>query len=371
MITADYVKAINQFISDCTWDNYSEIYRQLSNLADRRGTLYLVGSGGSGSTCDHFANDISKSFGTLLLNRYGFALNVVSATESMSALTAYANDNLLENMFTDFLNKRVTQHDLLMVFSASAPHQNVVRAVEYCSGIGMSTVAVTGESSNELIQLCDVALTVPMDAPSMAEDVFLLLCHCWTSQLREQYEQPTVFLDRDGVLNLNRSDYVKSVDELILTQQAGECIAQLNRAGFATVIITNQAGIGSQLFSETELEQIHNKLKREIQLKGGHIGAIYVCPHTPDEACQCRKPEDGLIERAISELSLRRSHSYLIGDHCSDIQAGIKSRLHTVFLTDGRGSREDFPPGTGAHFNASNLQEAVQYIIGHRKTNVN
>jgi len=128
-------------------------------------------------------------------------------------------------------------------------------------------------------------------------------------------------LDRDGVINFSRPDYVKSLEELLFLPGAPEAIARLSRAGWTTVVVSNQAGVGKGLFSIKTLEKIHAQVKAAVEARGGEISAIYVCPHRAEEGCNCRKPNPGLLLQAAQDLGLDLSACYLVGDRVQDLEA--------------------------------------------------
>lgn len=147
-----------------------------------------------------------------------------------------------------------------------------------------------------------------------------------------------VFIDRDGVINKNRDDYVKTVDEFVFLTGALEGLAKLKKAGITTVVVSNQAGIGRGLIEPAELERINHKMLQEIAEHGGEISALYCCTHRKDEGCECRKPEIGLFLKASTELDINLSDSYLIGDSSSDIEAGHRMGCRTVLVLTGKAS---------------------------------
>lgn len=361
MLANQYLKYLQSFIETCTWTHYPELFDEIESAIERSGTIYLLGSGTSGSTCDHLVNDLSKSFGSVLNDRFGLTVSIVSLTESMSSLTAYANDNQLENMFSDFLKNRAKNNDLLFVMSSSEPHFNVINAVKYCKEMGMNIVALTGEASGQLDSLCDVVLAIPIQNPNMVDDIHLFIAHCITSQLRETYKQPTVFLDRDGVINYNRIDHVKCIDEFVFVSDAIHSMRLLTEAGFAIVIITNQSCINKGLTDWGKVDEIHDYLYRTARKEGAIVSKIFVCPHKAEEECSCRKPKNRLIEDAISSLSIHREKSYLIGDHSTDITAGERSGLRTIFIKSGRGCLEGLQ--SSPTYLADNFHDAVQEIL--------
>ena len=130
-----------------------------------------------------------------------------------------------------------------------------------------------------------------------------------------------VFLDRDGVINLRREDYVLRWDEFVFLPHALPSLARLAQLPLSIAVISNQSAVGRGLLTLPELEAIHRAMVAQIVGAGGRIDRIYVCPHRPEDKCSCRKPEPGLLIRAAKEMDLCLSRSYLVGDQDSDIQA--------------------------------------------------
>ena len=149
-----------------------------------------------------------------------------------------------------------------------------------------------------------------------------------------------VFLDRDGVICRNRVDHVKSWDEFVFLSQAREALACLTRLDLAIVVVTNQAAINRELVTEDTVEDIHDRMCREISLAGGRIDGVYYCPHRPDEQCACRKPQPGMLLRAASDLSIELPGSYMVGDAWSDIGAGLAVGCVPYLVMTGRAGRQ-------------------------------
>jgi D,D-heptose 1,7-bisphosphate phosphatase len=139
-----------------------------------------------------------------------------------------------------------------------------------------------------------------------------------------------VFLDRDGVLNRKRDDYVKSVDEFVMLENVPEAIRLLNKSGFLTIIITNQSAVNRGYLSHEKLGQIHDFMNFQLKKYDCSIDAIYYCPHTPNENCDCRKPKPGLIRKAIEEHSIDINKSWLIGDSETDVMSGTQIGIKTI-----------------------------------------
>lgn len=139
-----------------------------------------------------------------------------------------------------------------------------------------------------------------------------------------------VFLDRDGVINKKRDDYVKDISEFVFLPDVPKAIKLLNEKKFLIIIITNQSAINRGIITEEDLLRIHNFMKKELEKQGASIDAIYYCPHRPDENCPCRKPKTKLIERAIHNHLISPTSSWLVGDSESDITAACTMQIPSI-----------------------------------------
>ena len=146
-----------------------------------------------------------------------------------------------------------------------------------------------------------------------------------------------VFLDRDGVINENRPDHVKSWAEFRFLPGVREAIARLTRSRVRVFIMTNQAIINRQLVPVSVLEDMHYRMVREIEAEGGRIEDIAYCPHRPDECCACRKPQPGLIFNLAAKHQVDLRDAVVIGDGLTDLQAGEAARCRKILVLTGRG----------------------------------
>ncbi len=146
-----------------------------------------------------------------------------------------------------------------------------------------------------------------------------------------------IILDRDGVINHNSPDYIKSADECVPIEGSIEAIVQLNKAGFTVVIATNQAGLAKGLFELEALEAIHEKITSLVEEQGGEIGAIFYCPHHPDEQCKCRKPKPGMLDAIEAEFNTSVESCYFVGDSLGDLQAALQKGCKPVLVKTGNG----------------------------------
>ena len=155
-----------------------------------------------------------------------------------------------------------------------------------------------------------------------------------------------IILDRDGVINEDSDEYIKSPDEFIPIPGSLEAIARLNHAGYTVLIATNQSGIARGYFTMDTLNQIHDKLKRLLGAYGGRIDGIFFCPHGPDDNCQCRKPRPGLYEEIAHRLNTSLDAVPAIGDSLRDLQAAQSLGASPVLVLTGKGEAT-LAKGTG------------------------
>lgn len=145
-------------------------------------------------------------------------------------------------------------------------------------------------------------------------------------------KKKAVFLDRDGVINENRIDYVKNTNELKIFDFVGSAITELKSMGFLVVVVTNQSAINRGLTTEKLVNEIHDEIQKYLKNYETVIDRFYFCPHKPNEKCNCRKPKPGLLEKAILEIGIEPNKSWMIGDNDSDITAGIEVGCKTIKL---------------------------------------
>ena len=146
-----------------------------------------------------------------------------------------------------------------------------------------------------------------------------------------------VILDRDGVINHDSDDYIKSVDEWHPISGSLEAIARLNLSGYRVIVISNQSGLARGKFNIETLNTIHDKMHRLLAGYGGVIEAIFFCPHDPDDGCGCRKPRPGLYLDLAKRLRIKLNNVFAVGDKLSDIQAATAGGAKPVLVRTGYG----------------------------------
>jgi D-glycero-D-manno-heptose 1,7-bisphosphate phosphatase len=176
-----------------------------------------------------------------------------------------------------------------------------------------------------------------------------------------------VFLDRDGVLNENRADYVRTPEQVVFLPGVFDAMQRLAVSPFAVVVVTNQSAVGRGLLTLEMLADINQGIIRKVQQAGGRIDAVYACPHTPEDGCPCRKPLPGMVLQAARDLDIDLDRSYLVGDAVSDMQAALAAGSRPMLVRTGRGVKQALGLAVhGLHHVpvAADLLEAVDWIFG-------
>jgi D-glycero-D-manno-heptose 1,7-bisphosphate phosphatase len=145
-----------------------------------------------------------------------------------------------------------------------------------------------------------------------------------------------ILLDRDGTLNVERADYVKSIDELVLLPGALDALGRLSTLAIPIIVITNQSAIGRGIVDRRAIDAIHDHLRALVRADGGRIDAFYVCPHHPVERCACRKPQSGLLLAAAADFHLDLTHCIFVGDSVTDYAAARAAGCQSVLVRTGR-----------------------------------
>ncbi len=176
-----------------------------------------------------------------------------------------------------------------------------------------------------------------------------------------------VILDRDGTINVDSDEYVKSPEEWTPLPGALEAIARLNHAGWHAVVATNQSGLGRGLFDVAALNAMHAKMHKMLAALGGRVDAVFFCPHAPEDQCGCRKPAPGLFEQIGERFGVDLHGVPTVGDTARDLQAGAALGCEPHLVLTGKGEPyrnrplpDTFPAGTRTH---ADLAAFADYLI--------
>jgi len=177
-----------------------------------------------------------------------------------------------------------------------------------------------------------------------------------------------IVLDRDGVINRDSSDYIKSPDEFEPIPGSIQAIRLLFQNDFTVTVATNQSGLGRKLFDEDALTAIHQKLYWLAEAAGGAVSGIFYCPHKPDAGCDCRKPRTGLLQRIEENFHIPLAGKFFVGDSKKDLQAAIRFNMKPVLVRTGNGASLEKQLDSDTLQNLPvypNLLRAVENLILH------
>jgi len=173
-----------------------------------------------------------------------------------------------------------------------------------------------------------------------------------------------IILDRDGVVNYDSDQFIKSPDEWKPIPGSLDAIARLNQAGFKVVLATNQSGVGRGLFDMAMLNTIHDKMNKVLAQAGARIDALFFCPHAADSDCGCRKPKPGMFQEIGVRFNVSLAGVPCIGDSLRDLQAAAEVGGQPILVLTGKGrltqERGSLPENTLVF---ADLSEAVKYVI--------
>lgn len=173
-----------------------------------------------------------------------------------------------------------------------------------------------------------------------------------------------IILDRDGVINYDSDNYIKTVDEWVALPGALDAIARLSRAGWTVTVATNQSGLARGYYSVPTLESMHQILRDEVQQRGGHLGLISYCPHGPDDGCGCRKPRAGLLEQIAEHYKTELDNVWFVGDSLRDLQAAVAVNAQPVLVYTGKGEQTAEKPVPDNTLKFADLSAVADHLLG-------
>jgi len=176
-------------------------------------------------------------------------------------------------------------------------------------------------------------------------------------------KRTAVLLDRDGTINED-ADYLSDPSGVALIDGAAKAIRLLNERGVKVAVLTNQSGVGRGFFTERDVDAVNARLEELLAAEGASVDAIYHCPHSPDDGCQCRKPGTAMAMQAAKELGLELETAYMVGDKSSDMALARAIDAKGVLVLTGKGEKEAASLSVPPDFIAKDLLEAVEWILG-------
>jgi D-glycero-D-manno-heptose 1,7-bisphosphate phosphatase len=171
-------------------------------------------------------------------------------------------------------------------------------------------------------------------------------------------KQKTAFIDRDGTL-IEEVNFLSRLEDLRFFPYTDEAIKLLKEDGFRVIVVTNQSGIGREIYSEAAMNLIHEKIQEDLTEK---LDRFYFCPHLPTDGCACRKPNLGMIEAACADYAIDLENSWMIGDKALDVELGFNAGIKTALVLTGYGKKHLELLPKKPDIVAENLIEAVKMI---------
>jgi histidinol-phosphate phosphatase family protein len=382
-----YAQCASANLSDLPWEQIGRVVDALHDARWRRAAIYVCGNGGSAATASHMVNDLNKGANAQGAPRF----RAHALVDNLPLLTAWSNDACYADALAEQLRNLARPGDVLVSFSGSGNSPNVLNAVALAAELGLTTIGFCGASGGKLAQIVDLAVLAPSGCMEQIEDLHMLLEHAIVSALRDRAQgelipimilangygaaptqraltpaRPAVFLDRDGVINHNRAEHVKSWAEFELFPWAVSAVVRLASTPAAVVVVSNQAAIGRQQVSYEVVESINRRLMDIVAVQGGRIDAVAWCPHRPDQECECRKPKPGMLRYAADVLGIDLARSYMVGDAEGDMAAAVAVGCKPVLVLTGRGGRHRAQVEACWHDRCAVVEDlgaAVQWIL--------
>ncbi len=346
-------------------------------IADVRtsgGRMFLLGVGGSAANASHAVNDFRKIAG----------IEAYAPTDNVSELTARTNDEGWATVFESWLKtSRLQARDLVLVFSVGGGDlernvsPNLVSALKLAKSVGAKILGVVGRDGGYTAKVADACIVIPTvndvhvtphTEAFQAVVWHLLVSHPavkieqtkWESTVAKGQKTRAVFLDRDGVLNRavlrnGKPHPPPSVAELQLTPDAKDALESLRAKGYTLVVVTNQPDISRGITSRETVDEINRKMASLLPLDD-----IYVCPHSDEDHCDCRKPKAGLLQQAARRHDIDLAASFMVGDRWRDVEAGQNAGCRTILIDDGYDERA---PNHPPEVRVRSLREATDWIL--------
>ena len=310
---------------DC--DMIEKIADVMTEAVRKGNRIIFMGNGGSSADAQHIAAEFS---GKYLFDRPPMAGISLS---NIAPVTAIGNDYTFDNVFMRQVDAYAREGDVVVGISTSGNSKNVILAFEKAKERGAITVSFTGPRG-VMKDMADYALIIPSTETPHIQEGYLVAGHmiCCLVE-RNMYGRKAVFIDRDDTIAKD-VPYCNKPEDLILFDGVPAAIRKLNDAGYLVIVITNQSGIARGYFDEDTLSQIHQKMISDIESEGGRIDDIFYCPHHPDEACGCRKPDVGMGIAAVKKHHIDVKSSFMIGNSDSDVKFGERLGCNTLKVSD-------------------------------------
>jgi D-sedoheptulose 7-phosphate isomerase len=348
--------------------------KMIAEVRASGGRMFLLGVGGSAANASHAVNDFRKIAG----------IEAYAPTDNVSELTARTNDEGWATVFESWLKtSRLQARDLVLVFSVGGGDlernvsPNLVAALKLAKNVGAKIIGVVGRDGGYTAKVADACIIIPTVNPAHvtphAEAFQAVVWHLLVSHPAVKVEQTkwestaapvgngrAVFLDRDGVLNRaimrNGKPYPPgSVAELEITPGAKDVLESLREKGYKLLVVTNQPDVSRGITTRETVDVINRKLASELPLDD-----VFVCCHSDEDHCDCRKPKAGLLQEAARRHHIDLAASFIVGDRWRDVEAGQNAGCRTILIDDQYEERQPVRPPDAR---VRSLREAADWIL--------
>ena len=345
------------------------------------GRLFILGVGGSAANASHAVNDFRKIAG----------IEAYAPTDNVSELMARTNDEGWSSIFDSWLHtSRLRAEDLLLILSVGGGNveknvsPNLVAALKYAKSVGAKIIGIVGRDGGYTKTVADACVLIPTVNPAhitphteafQAVIWHLLVSHPAVKMQATKWEsmassgkRRAVFLDRDGVIN---RAFVRdgkplpppTLQELEILPGVPEALHDLKEYGYELLVVTNQPDVGRGKLSRQTLDAMHKSLSASLP-----IDDIFVCSHTDEDKCDCRKPLPGMLLEAARKHNVDLAASFMVGDRWRDVEAGYNVGSKTILIDYGYSER---PPDHAPDLRVGSLREAADWIIRSTSKGVN
>ncbi|MFZ0738847.1 MAG: HAD-IIIA family hydrolase [Candidatus Acidiferrales bacterium] len=369
-----FLAEVTEIISRLETNSIEKAAAMLAATRTAGGRLFILGVGGSAANASHAVNDFRKIAD----------IEAYAPTDNVAELTARTNDEGWATVFDRWLRtSRLCSNDLVLVLSVGGGNleanvsANLVAALKYAKSAGAKIIGIVGRDGGYTAQVADACILIPtVNAERITPHVeafqaivwHLLVTHPavkleqtkWESTAPAGKQRRAVFLDRDGVINRaivrnGRPHPPATLDELEILPDVPEALSELKGHGFDLVVITNQPDVARGTQTRDAVEVINRKLASTLPLDD-----IFVCYHTDQDNCSCRKPKPGMLLDAARKYDIDLSVSFLVGDRWRDIEAGKNAGCKTILIDGGYHEKRS---GQAPDASVGSLREAASWII--------
>jgi D-sedoheptulose 7-phosphate isomerase len=373
--TSKYLREASEIIDKLDVESIESAALLLAQTRDAGGRLFVIGVGGSAANASHAVNDFRKIAG----------IEAYAPTDNVSELTARMNDDGWVTIFERWLHtSRLQPTDTLLVLSVGGGSlernisPNIVAALRYAKEVGAKVVGIVGRDGGYTAIVADALILVPtVNAAHVTphtEAFQAVVWHLLVSHPRVKVDatkwesvvvsnprpRRAVFLDRDGVLNRailrnGRPHPPASIEQLEIPTDVPDALLELKQHGFELIVVTNQPDVARGTLSRELVEQMNQRLKSLLPLDD-----VFVCYHTDQDNCTCRKPKPGLLLQAAEKLNIDLSGSFMVGDRWRDVEAGHNAGCRTILIDN---SYDEKPSAKTPNLCVRSLGQAARWII--------